>query len=103
MAHIDVTATDFEEIVLKEEKPVLVDFWAEWCAPCRMLGPVVEEIANEHDDIVVCKVNIDTEQKLAMKYRVVSIPTLISFQHGEVTAKNVGVISKDEILRMVGK
>ena len=99
----EVNRENFDEEVIGFEGRVLVDFWAEWCAPCRMLGPVVEEIANEHDDIVVCKVNIDTEQKLAMKYRVVSIPTLISFQHGEVTAKNVGVISKDEILRMVGK
>lgn len=101
MALVTLTRQNFEEVVLKADKPVLVDFWASWCAPCRMLSPIVDEIAEENADIVVGKVNVDEEQELAMTYKVGSIPTLISFENGAVKNKNVGVIGKSDILKLL--
>lgn len=101
MSTIHVTDKDFEEIVLKSEKTVLVDFWASWCNPCRMLGPIIDSIAKENDDVVVCKVNVDECPNLAVKYNVMSIPMLLVFKNGEIYKKNVGVISKTEILDML--
>lgn len=98
---IKLTAENFEDEVLKSDKPVLVDFWAEWCMPCKMLAPVIEETANERTDIKVGKVNVDEEIQLAYMFKVSSIPLLILFKNGEVVAKTVGVQEKEDILKMV--
>ncbi|MBC8560831.1 thioredoxin [Fumia xinanensis] len=99
MSTIHITETDFEEMVLGSELPVLVDFWAPWCNPCKMLGPVIDEIADEVDGkALVCKVNIDEEQNLAQEYRVMSIPTLLYFKGGKVVNQMVGVRPKEELL-----
>jgi len=95
------TAT-FEEEVLKSEKPVLVDFWATWCGPCQMQGPIVEELAQERDDIKIGKVNVDEESDLAEKFGIMSIPTIIAFRDGEVVSKAVGVQTKDKLLDLLG-
>ena len=101
MAAIFVSNENFESEVLKSDVPVLVDFWAPWCGPCQMLGPIVEDIAEENSDFKVCKVNIDENPDLASQYKIMSIPTLIAFKNGEVYKKSVGVQSKSEILDMV--
>ena len=100
MKEINLKTKDFEEVVLKSEKPVLVDFWAAWCGPCRMVLPIVEEIANERDDILVCKVNVDEEGDLAHRFGIMSIPTLLVFQDGQLTNKAVGARSKEQILEL---
>ncbi len=101
MAVIELTKDNFEAEVLKSDKTVLVDFWASWCGPCRMLSPVVDEIAEERTDIKVGKVNVDDEEELAMRYGIMSIPTLIVFQNGEVKTQTMGVQPKDTILNML--
>lgn len=98
MAVIHVTKDNFEQEVIKSEKPVLLDFWAGWCGPCMMLGPVIEELAEEVTDAKICKVNVDEEMELAQQFKVVSIPTLAVFKNGELAAKDVGVKSKEEVL-----
>lgn len=100
-AVIDVKTADFEAEVLKSDKTVLVDFWAVWCGPCRMLSPVVDQVAEENPDIKVCKVNVDEEQQLAIKYGVMSIPTLLVFKGGELVNQSVGVIPKEEVLNLI--
>ena len=97
MSVITVTKENFEAEVLKSEKPVLVDFWAAWCGPCKMIGPVIEEIANEHPEIKVCKINVDEEGELSIKYGVMSIPTLMIFKNGEVAQTAIGYRPKEEI------
>ena len=101
MSVIDVKTADFEAEVLKSDKTVLVDFWAVWCGPCRMLSPVVDQVAEENPDIKVCKVNVDEEQQLAIKYGVMSIPTLLVFKGGEIVKQSVGVIPKEEVLNLI--
>ncbi len=96
-----VTTETFEAEVLKAEGKVLVDFWASWCGPCMMLGPVIEEVAAENDSFAVVKVDVDACGELAMEYKTFSIPTLLVFEKGEVVARSVGVISKEEILDLV--
>ena len=91
---------NFTELVLKAEKPVLVDFWATWCGPCRMIAPVIEEIAEENDDIIVGKVNVDENPELCTTYGIVSIPTLIAFKDGKIIAQKLGAIPKQNILEM---
>lgn len=101
MAVITITAANFEEEVLKSDKPVLIDFWAPWCGPCRMVSPVVEEIAGEHPEIKVGKINVDEQQELARKYRIMSIPSLYVFKNGEVANKVIGAVPKANIVAML--
>ena len=101
MAVIELTSANFEEEVLKSNIPVLVDFWASWCGPCRMLSPVVDEIAEEATDIKVGKVNVDEQEELAMRFGIMSIPTLIVFKNGEPVKKTRGVQPKAAILGLV--
>lgn len=101
MAVKHVKNNDFESEVLKSDKKVLVDFYADWCGPCKMMGPVLEAVAKENDNIDVVKINVDEEQELAMQYRVMSIPALMVFEKGEVVRKSVGLISKAEVLDLI--
>ena len=98
MAVINLTLENFEAEVMQSEKTVLVDFWASWCGPCRMLSPIVDEIAEERTDIKVGKVNVDEQEELAMRYGIMSIPTLIVFKNGEAVRKTMGVQPKAAIL-----
>lgn len=102
MAVVKITADNFEEEVIKSKIPVLVDFWAAWCGPCQMQGPVVDEVAEEFaGKLKVGKINVDEEGSLAQKYSVMSIPTLILFQNGEVVKKEMGFHSMEEIKAML--
>ena len=98
MAVINLTLENFEAEVVQSEKTVLVDFWASWCGPCRMLSPIVDEIAEERTDVKVAKVNVDEQEELAMRFGIMSIPTLIVFKNGEITKKTMGVQPKAAIL-----
>ena len=98
---ITVTSENFESEVLNSEKPVLVDFWASWCRPCRMLSPIVDEIAEEVQTIKIGKVNVDEQQDLAGKFGVMSIPTLILFKNGQPVNKSVGAKSKAALLDFI--
>lgn len=97
----EITSENFEEEVMQANETVLVDFWASWCMPCKMLSPVVDEVAEEFENIKVGKVNIDENQELARKYEIMSIPTLIVFKNGEIVNKSVGVIPKEDIKKML--
>ena len=88
---------------MESKLPVVIDFWASWCGPCRMLAPVVEEIAAEHPEVKVCKVNVDDEPALAGQFGIMSIPTLLVFKDGQIAGQSVGVRPKDFILGMLGK
>ena len=97
-----ITNQSFEQDVLKEEKLVVVDFWATWCGPCRAIGPVVEELADEYEGkVVVGKVNVDDEANLARKFRVMSIPTIMFFKNGELVDKVVGLRSKEDLEELI--
>ena len=100
MAIIVTTAT-FEEEVLRSDKPVLVDFYADWCGPCRMLGPIIEEISRENTDIKVCKINVDNDPDLAARFGIMSIPTLMVFKNGEITNKAMGALPKQQVLSLL--
>ena len=101
MSYIEITQTNFEELVLKAEKTVLLDFWAPWCGPCRMVAPIVEEIAQEREDILVGKVNVDEELPLAVQFGITSIPTLLVMKGGQVAAKAIGYRPKADILPLL--
>ena len=100
MSVVDVKKSTFESEVLKSDKPVIVDFWATWCGPCRMLSPIVDEVAEETTEIKVCKINVDEEPDLAAQFKVMTIPTLIVFKDGQEVKRNVGVISKEEVIKL---
>jgi thioredoxin 1 len=99
---LTITIQNFDAEVMRSDKPVLVDFWAPWCGPCRMLGPVIEEIAGERSDIKVGKVNVDDESELAGRYAVHNIPTVILFRGGQPVARSVGYRDKSSLLRALG-
>lgn len=101
MSAININKNNFQEIVINSDKPVLLDFWAGWCAPCRMVSPIVDEIAAERSDITVCKVNVDEQAELANRFRVMSIPTLIVMKNGQITGQAIGARSKAQILSML--
>ncbi|MGN0632784.1 MAG: thioredoxin [Oscillospiraceae bacterium] len=102
MSEINLTNENFTAEVLESDKPVLVDFWAPWCGPCRMLGPVISEIAKQYSGKVkVCKVNVDEQNELAVKYGISSIPTLKLFKNGEVTDTSIGFVPKAKIESML--
>ena len=101
MSVIHITAANFDAIVNQNEKPVLLDFWAPWCGPCKMIAPLVEEIAEERGDIIVGKINVDDEMELARKFRIVSIPTLIVMKNGENAATALGYRPKADILKLL--
>ena len=101
MAEIKLTKDNFESVVLKSDVPVLIDFWAEWCGPCRMLAPVIAEIADENDDIKVCKVNVDEEAELSAAFQVSSIPMLAVVKDGKVTNTAVGFMPKEKVLSLL--
>ena len=93
---LEITDANFDELVLKSSKPVMVDFWAEWCGPCRMLGPIIEEVSKDYEGkAVVGKVDVDSNQEFAAKYGVRNIPTVLLFKNGEVVDKQVGVAQKN--------
>lgn len=101
MKVLHITKDTFEQEVLHSDKPVLLDFWASWCGPCRMIGPVLDEIAAEREDIKVCKVNVDEEPELASQYQVVSIPTLYVIENGKIVNQSLGAKPKAQILAML--
>ena len=101
MSAIQVNKHNFEQEVLQSDKPVLVDFWAPWCGPCRMVTPLIDEIAQERSDIKVVKINVDEEQELAAQFQVMSIPSLFVFDKGNIVNQSLGVKPKAQILAML--
>ena len=101
MAALNITKQNFQEEVMNSDKPVLLDFWAPWCGPCRMVVPIVEEIAKERPDIKVGKVNVDEQIELASQFRVMTIPTLVVMENGQMVNKAVGYAPKAELLKLL--
>ena len=103
MSEVVITAENFQAEVLQSEKPVLIDFWATWCGPCMMLGPIVAEIAREHPELKVCKINVDEQPALASAFGVSSIPMIAVIKDGKLTAKTVGYQPKEQLLALLEK
>ncbi len=103
MSVLNINKSNFESAVVNSDKPVLLDFWATWCGPCRMVAPIVHEIAEENPQFVVGKIDVDEELELAQAFRIMSIPTLIVMKNGKVASQAVGFRSKDEILKMLAE
>ncbi len=101
MAVLTITKDNFQKEVLENEKTVLLDFWASWCGPCRMLSPIVDQVAEERTDIQVGKVNVDEQPELASQFRVMSIPTLIVFKGGKAVNQSVGAVPKERVLSLL--
>lgn len=101
MAALHITNKNFKEEVLNSDKLVLIDFWASWCGPCRMVGPIIDEIAGERQDIKVCKVNVDDEPELASEFHIMSIPTLVVMKEGQVLKQSLGAKPKSQILDLL--
>ncbi|MCI9597567.1 MAG: thioredoxin [Firmicutes bacterium] len=101
MAVMTITKDNFEAEVLTAQQPVLIDFWAAWCGPCKMMGPVIDQIAEENEAIKVGKINIDEQQELAMKYGIMSIPTVVLFENGQPKETSVGLVPKESIEKML--
>lgn len=101
MSAIKIQKSNFQEEVMNSSKPVLVDFWASWCGPCRMVTPIIEQIAEERPDIKVCKINVDEEPELASQFAIMSIPTLMVIKDGQVVNKALGARPKDAILALL--
>ena len=102
MAAIGITKENFDSEVLKAEGTVLVDFWATWCGPCRMLSPIVDEVASERPDVKVGKINVDEQPELAQQFGIMSIPTLLVFKNGEKVQESVGLIPKEKVEALLG-
>ncbi|WP_026898581.1 thioredoxin [Daejeonella oryzae] len=101
---LEITDANFDELVLKSDKPVLVDFWAEWCGPCRMVGPVVEELAKEFDGrAVIGKVDVDSNPEISMKFGIRNIPALLFFKNGEIVDKQIGAVPKSVLADKLSK
>lgn len=101
MEVMKVTSSNFEEEVLNSDKTVLIDFYADWCGPCKMFSPIIESVAEENEDVKVVKIDVDNAQDLAIKYQVMSIPTIVVIKNGKEVNRNVGVVSKSQIVEMV--
>ncbi len=98
-----ISSKEFSVEVLQSREPVLIDFYADWCGPCKMLSPIIDEVAQENDDIKVVKVNVDESSDIALEYKVMSIPTLVVIKNGQEVARSIGVIDKSEIKNMLAK
>lgn len=101
MAVLQLTTANFEEEVFRSEKPVLVDFFADWCGPCKVLSPVIDGLADEVKEVKIAKINVDEQPKLAEKYKIMTVPTLVLLDHGKVISQSSGVRPKEEILNMI--
>lgn len=101
MAVITITKENCQSEVVQSDKPVLLDFWATWCGPCRMVSPIVDQIADERSDIKVGKINVDEQPELAQQFRIISIPTLVVMKDGQIANKAVGAMPKEEILALL--
>ena len=101
MSVININKNNFQEVVMHSDKPVLLDFWASWCGPCRMVSPIVDEIAAERSDIKVCKINVDEQPELAARFGVMSIPTLVVMRNGKIVKQVTGARPKAQILAML--
>ena len=96
-----VTKENFDQEITRASETVLVDLWAAWCMPCKMLAPAIDAIAAERPDVKVCKINIDEQQELAIRFGIMSIPTVMVFKNGEVAGKSIGLVSKDDLLKLL--
>lgn len=103
MGVLKITSENFKSEVLESSQKVLIDFYADWCGPCKMMGPVVEEIAEEHSDVKVVKINVDNAEDIAIKYQIMSIPTLVVVKGGQEVNRSIGLISKEKIEELIEK